>query len=443
MSPYLRGDRFLYFSFDTFQSNRYKVVEMDQNLKQFYFFSEFLNRKIHAPTEKRVGKVIDLVAERADPYPLVLGMVIQAKGKKRFFLPWEKIIQVEPKIVLPKEELLDLNTFLVARDVILLRDEVMDKQIVDTYGAKVVRVNDLHFLNVESRLRLVHVDVGFRGLMRRVGWERSADRVLAWLFSYKLPNQFISWKYVQLLSGSDLLHLSVSQKKLSHLHPADLADIIEDLSGRERSAIFHALDPETAAETLEEIDPKIQKTLIETIPLEKASDIVEEMSPSDAADLLGGLPEERAEEILEGMEQERAEDVRELLVHPDESAGGLMTTAYLSLTPDVTVEAAISKLRAEAPNLDIIDYIYVVDEEEALQGVISIRDLLTAQSNQPLSEIQTPRVVSVKLDEDQNEVIDAFAKYGFRALPVLDEANHLKGVISFRSVLDVLAPDAG
>jgi Mg/Co/Ni transporter MgtE len=319
----------------------------------------------------------------------------------------------------------------------------MDKQIVDTFGAKVVRVNDLHFLRVDSHLRLVHVDVGFRGLMRRVGWEKFVDQALRWLFSYDLPNQFISWKYVQLLSGSDLLQLSVPQKKLSHLHPAELADIIEDLSGRERSAIFHALDTETAADALEEIDPKIQKALIETVTAEKASDIVEEMSLSDAVDLLADLPEERAEEILEGMEHEKAEDLRELLVHSDETAGGLMTTAFLSLNPGVTVETAIARLRAEAPNLDIIDYIYVVDEEEILQGVVSIRDLLTAQSHQLLSEIQTPRVVSVKPDEDQNEVVEAFAKYGFRALPVLDEQNHLKGVIGFRSVLDVLAPEAG
>jgi magnesium transporter len=415
---------------------------MDQNLKEFYFFSDFLNRKVYSPSGKRAGKVVDLVADRIEPYPMILGMVIQAKGKK-FYLPWERALQVEPRITLSEENLLDLKTFLSDRDVVLLRDEVMDKQIVDTYGAKVVRVNDLHVLKIDSRLRLVHVDVGFRGLMRRVGWERPTDQVLEWLFSYKLPNQFISWKYVQLLSGSDLLHLSVSQKKLSHLHPADLADIIEDLSGRERSAIFHALDPETAAETLEEIDPKIQKALIETIPVEKASDIVEEMSPSDAVDLLADLPEERAEEILDGMEQERAEDLRELLVHPEETAGGLMTTAYLSLTAEMTVDTAIARLKAEAPNLDIMDYIYIVDEEEILQGVVSIRDLLTAQSHQPLSEIQFPRVVSVKLDEDQNEVVEAFAKYGFRALPVVDEENHLKGVISFRNVLDVLAPDAG
>ena len=415
---------------------------MDQNLKEFYFFSEFLNRRVYNTSRQKVGKIVDLVAERAEPYPMIIGMMVRTKGRKRY-LPWEKIIQIEPQFALSEMDLLDLKPSFPEKDTILLHEEVMDKQIVDTFGAKVVRVNDLHFLRVDSRLRLVHVDVGFRGLMRRVGWEKLVDQALRWFFSYILPNQFISWKYVQLLSGSDLLHLSVSQKKLSHLHPADLADIIEDLSGRERSAIFYALDAETAAEALEEIDPKIQKALIETISVEKASDIVEEMSPSDAADLLADLTEERAEEILEGMEQEKAEDLRELLVHSDETAGGLMTTAYLSLPPGVTVETAIVRLKAEAPNLDIMDYIFIVDEEEILQGVISIRDLLTAHSTQTLAEIQSGRVVSVNPDEDQHEVVEAFAKYGFRALPVVDEGGHLKGVIGFRSVLDVLAPEAG
>jgi magnesium transporter len=415
---------------------------MNQSIKEFYFFSDFLNRRVFNPSGQKLGKISDLVAERGEPYPMIIGIVIRRKGKK-FYLAWEKIRQIEPTLTLSEGELILPKPSLPSQDLVLLQEEVMDKQIVDTFGAKVVRVNDLHFLRVDSRLRLVHVDVGFRGLMRRVGWEKAVDQALQWLFSYNLPNQFISWKYVQLLSGSDLLQLSVSQQKLSHLHPADLADIIEDLSSRERSAIFHALDTETAADALEEIDPKIQKALIEMIPLEKASDIVEEMSPSEAADLLADLPEERAEEILEGMEQEKAEDLRELLVHPEETAGALMTTAYLSLNPGMTVETAIARLKAEAEHLDIIDYVYVVSEEEILLGVVSIRDLLTAQSHQSLSEILAPRIVSVKLDEDQNEVVEAFAKYGFRALPVVDEKDHLRGVIGFRSVLDVLAPDAG
>ncbi|OGP64803.1 MAG: hypothetical protein A2170_04435 [Deltaproteobacteria bacterium RBG_13_53_10] len=417
---------------------------MDQNLRDFYFFSEFLSRRVFDVSGRKLGKISDLIAERAEPYPMIIGLMVRTreKGKKQY-LPWEKIARIEPRITVFEDKSLLPKASLSERNVILLQEEVMDKQIVDTHGAKVVRVNDLHFLRINSNLRLVHVDVGFRGLMRRVGLEGAMDQALRFLFSYDLPNQFISWKYVQLLSGSDLLQLSVSQKKLSHLHPADLADIIEDLSGRERSAIFHALDTETAAEALEEIDPKIQKALIETISIEKASDIVEEMSPSDAVDLLADLPEERAEEILDGMEQEKAEDLRELLVHSEETAGGLMTTAYLSLTPATTVETAIARLKVEAPTLDIVDYIYVVDEEEVLQGVVSIRDLLTAQSQQTLSEIRATRVVHVTLDEDQQEVVEAFAKYGFRALPVVDEANRLRGVIAFRSVLDVLAPDAG
>ncbi len=403
-----------------------------------------MNQKIFGPSGQRMGKIIDLVVERAEPYPRLLAFVIRAGGKeKRLFLSWEKVARLEPKMTLAGEGTLMPGLSLPEKDYILLREEVMDKQIVDTFGAKVVRVNDLHFLRMDSHLRLVHVDVGFRGLMRRVGWERGVDRALRWLFSYDLPNQFISWKYVQLLSGSDLLQLSVSQKKLSHLHPADLADIIEDLSSRERSAIIHALDTETAADALEEIDPKIQKSIIETIPVEKASDIVEEMSPSDAADLLGDLPEEKAEEILEGMEQEKAEDLRELLVHPEETAGGLMTTAYLALSGELTVEAGMARLRSESSELDIIDYVFVVDTEEVLQGVVSIRDLLTAQPQQTLSELLPSRVVSVKQTENQKEVVEAFAKYGFRALPVVDDENKLRGVISFRSVLEVLAPDAG
>jgi magnesium transporter len=426
-----------------FESATVKYPMIDQGLKEFYFFSDFLNRRVCDSSGVSVGKVVDVVAERAEPYPMIIGLVVKRKGRAgQSYLPWEKIARIEPMVTSSEETLQASEALLPEKDIVLLR-EVMDKQIVDTFGAKVVRVNDLHFLRMNAHLRLVHVDVGFRGLMRRVGWERLVDRVLRWLFSYELPNQFISWKYVQLLSGSDLLQLSVSQKKLMHLHPADLADIIEDLSGRERSAMFHALDPETAADALEEIDPKIQKSLIEETPVEKASDIVEEMSPSDAADLLADLPEEKAEEILEGMEKEKAEDVRELLVHPDETAGGLMTTGFLSLNPKVTVETAIARLKAEASELDIIDYVYVVDEEEIFQGVVSIRDLLTAQLQQPLSEIQSQRLISVTLGEDQKEVIEAFAKYGFRALPVVDEENHLRGVIGFRSVLDVLAPEAG
>jgi len=176
---------------------------MNTSLKDFYFFSHFLNRKVYDASNRRVGKIVDLVAERTETYPMVMGIVIRPTRKnEKAYLPWEKILCLEPQVTLTVEEAAIPKAPLSERDGVWLREEVMDKQIVDTFGAKVVRVNDLHLLRIDSHLRLVHVDVGFRGLMRRVGWERFVDQVLHWLFSYELPNQFISWKYVQLLSGS-------------------------------------------------------------------------------------------------------------------------------------------------------------------------------------------------------------------------------------------------
>ena len=158
---------------------------MNQNLKEFYFFSNFVNRSVFNPSGQKMGKISDLVAERAEPYPMIIGMVIHAKGKgKKFFLPWEKILQIEPRIILSENELTLPKPSLPAHDIILILEEVMDKQIVDTFGAKVVRVNDLHFLRVDSRLRLVHVDVGFRGLMRRVGWEKVIWGSIRRIFSH-------------------------------------------------------------------------------------------------------------------------------------------------------------------------------------------------------------------------------------------------------------------
>jgi magnesium transporter len=414
--------------------------------KDFYFLSEFLARKLYQPDGNCFGRVVDLVAERAEPYPVVTGLMIRrgVRGPKAF-LPWSAVSRIDPQLMLSPDSIQRSEAPEHGGKTVFLREDVLDKQIVDTFGAKVVRVNDLQFLCLESRqLRLVHVDVGFRGLMRRVGWKNWISAVLHWLFAYELPDHFIPWKYVQLLSGSGPLHLSVSQKKLGQLHPAELADILEDLGGRDRSAIFHALDTETAADTLEEIDdPKLQKALIETVTVEKASDIIEEMSPADAVDLLADLPQDTADEILDGMEAGWADDLRELLVHPEETAGGMMTTAYLGLAPDVTAAGAWQRLRDEADHLEVIDYVYVVNGEEVLQGVVSIRDLLTSLPQKRLAEIQSSRLVTVAPDSDKDEAVELLAKYGFKALPVVDEQNHLEGVISFRSALEVLAPDAG
>lgn len=326
---------------------------------------------------------------------------------------------------------------------LLLKETLLDKQVVDTDGAKIRRVNDLQFLMANKILYLVHVDVGFRGLLRRVGLEKPIGFILRKLFDYVMTDQLISWKFVQPVSSPDLLRLTVAQNRLAQLHPADLADIIEELNIHQRSAVFRSLDVETAAETLEETDPKIQVSLIEGLSTANASDIIEEMSLSEAADLLGDLSQERVEGILKEMERDAAEDMKELLAHPEEKAGGLMTTSYLSFAPAVTAGEAMEKIRLEAEDMDLIYYVYVVDGQEHLLGVLSLRDLLVAPPATILSDLMDTRVVAVHIEEKKEQIADDFAKYGILAMPVVDDNNSLKGVILFKNLLEVVAPKLG
>jgi Mg/Co/Ni transporter MgtE len=239
------------------------------------------------------------------------------------------------------------------------------------------------------------------------------------------------------------LRLNIAQNRLSQIHPADLADILEDLDIRQRAAVFQALDKETAAETLEETDPKIQVSLITDLNSAQASDIIEEMSLSEATDLLADLPKAKAEGILKEMEKDIAEDVKELLTHPEKEAGGMMTTSFLSFRPRVTVSQAMENIRKEGEDVDMFYYVYITDEEEHLLGVVALRDLLLASPDTILTDIMDTRVISVKLDDKDETIADHFAKYGVTAIPVVDDEDKLQGIIMFKNLLEVVAPHLG
>jgi CBS domain-containing protein len=323
---------------------------------------------------------------------------------------------------------------------ILLRKGLLDKQIVDTAGAKVVRVNDLHLHRRNGNLVLARVDVGMRGLLRRLGLLRVTAAVIQWLFGYTLPDNLIAWRLVQPVGSQDILRLKFSQTRLARLHPADLADIIEDLDRPERDRVFRALDIEVAAEVLEEADPKVQVQLIQQMSAEKASDVLEQMSPSEATDLLQELEEPHAQSLLQEMEPEAAQDVRCLLTHDEETAGGMMTTTFFSQPPHATVEQALEALRREAGDLDVIYYIYVEDSQGQLVGAVNLRELLTSDPQAPLESIMVKRVVTAALDDKKSDIADLFAKYGLRALPVVDKEGRIHGVIRFKSLLEAVAP---
>jgi Mg/Co/Ni transporter MgtE len=240
-----------------------------------------------------------------------------------------------------------------------------------------------------------------------------------------------------------LLRLNITQNRLGKIHPADLADILEEMDIKQRAAVFKALDVETAAETLEETDSKVQVSLINDLNSAEASDIIEEMSLSEAADLLGDLPKAKAEGILNEMEKDIADDVKELLTHPEREAGGMMTTSYLSFRPSTTVKETLEKFRQEAEDVDLVYYVYVTDDDERLLGVVTLRDLILADQDNKLEDLMDERVISVKLDDKDDTIAEHFAKYAVTAIPVVDENERMQGTIIFKNLLEVVAPHLG
>jgi Mg/Co/Ni transporter MgtE len=325
----------------------------------------------------------------------------------------------------------------------LLRDFLLDKQIVDVHGAKVERVNDLLFIQGDTRLKLVQVDVGLRGILRRLGLENAVVRFCEWFFDYTLKEKFIAWNYVQPLADPDRLKLQVAQSSLDRLHPADLADIIEDMDVHERAAVVESLNEEVLADALEEMDPRVQVAIMRGLEPEKAADILEEMSPDEAADLIADLPSETVDGIFREMDHEYQRTVKDLLAHEEDEAGGLMSTQYMALPPDKTIVDALAHIRQNAHRVDVIYYVYVVDKESRLLGVVNLRELLSNEIFTPLEKIMNPRIISAKLDDDAQEVADLFGKYGFRAIPVVDDEDRIMGVIRFKALVEIVAPHLG
>jgi magnesium transporter len=407
-------------------------------------FCDFLGNRIVDQQGHALGRVVDLVADLREHDPPVTGLILSGPHKRRQHLSWTWVQEVLPDSIKVRAGAVDsLSAVAVLPGEILLRKGLLDKQIVDTGGAKVVRVNDLQLRQHNGHLVLSKVDVGMRGLLRRLGLLRATAAFMEWLFGYAMPDNLVAWRLVQPVGSQDILQLKFSQTRLARLHPADLADIIEDLDRPERDRVFRALDIGMAAEVLEEADPRVQVQLIQHMPTEKVSDVLEQMSPSEATDLLQELEEPHAETLLQEMEPEAAQDVRCLLTHDEETAGGMMTTSFFSQPPLATVNQALEALRHEASDLDVIYYIYVEDQQGKLVGAVNLRELLTADPQASLESIMVKRVVSATLEDKKSDIADLFAKYGLRALPVIDQDGRIHGVIRFKSLLEAVAPHLG
>jgi magnesium transporter len=419
---------------------------MEQTSKMFLFLAEILNLEIVDSEGKLIGKVADLKATLGELFPKIAAICVRGKrDKKLFSLDWEAVDTIGENVIrLKKEKAANLLPLEMKEKEILLKEEILDKQVMDTMGAKVERVNDVHLLLSEGELRVVHVDYGVRGIFRRLGWIRWVDLLTNWLFAYEIPDKLISWKYIQPLASDPTqkaLKLNVTVKKMHEIHPSDLADILEELGKQQRTAVFKSLDVETAADALEEVDPKFQVSLIESAAEPRASDILEEMAPDEAVDLLLSLPEEKKEKLVLGMEKEKREKLRELLKFREGTAGSIMTTEFISLMEDKTVEEAIEKFKESSLPLETISYIYATNNLDQLVGVLTLRNLILSHPETPLTELMNKDVIIVKIEDDVDKVAEIFKKYKFMALPVVDEKEHLKGIITLRDAVDATFPE--
>jgi sporulation protein YlmC with PRC-barrel domain len=324
-----------------------------------------------------------------------------------------------------------------------LRQDLVDRQIIDVSGRKVVRVNDVDLewmgKGAAHLLRVAEVEVGLRGAFRRV-FKGLLPRATLETLSRKFRPSGIPWQFVDVIEVDPArrVKLRIEYARLAEMHPSDLAEILEDLAPAGRQAVFTSLDEEVAAETLEEVEPKLQKVLLEKLGEEKIADIVEEMDPGAAADLLAELPEDQSDAILEEMEPEERQEVSELLEFDENSAAGCMTTDFIHLGMDATVAQAVQALHSFDGDPDSVTEVYLLDEKEVLHGAISLARLVMAQPDARLNVLAEPRVLSCPADLNQNELAEMFDKYNLHALPVVDAQGRMVGVVQADQVVSFL-----
>jgi len=405
------------------------------------YLSQAIGRPVLDRQGEPIGKVADLIVAVGDRYPPVTGLVV-ATDRRQIFVPWSAVSAFDLAGARLSTTTIDIDKFRQRPNEIRLRQDLMDKQIVDIDGRKVVRVNDLRLDEIEGKLHLVAVDVGAAGLFRRLGFE-GAYRTIARNLRLPVYERYIDWEDVDPVETSIAsIKLRVPHAGLAELHPSDLATIIDQLAPKDRAGVLASLNDEDAADVFEEMEPETQVEIIEDLDPARAADILEEMSPDDAADLVQDLSDETREEILALMERDEAEELGELLSYPEDTAGGMMTTEFVTIPASLTAQQAIDRLCEMEPDAETIYYVYVLDAEERLVGVLSLRDLIVSQPSNAIRDVMIPEPVTVDVLAGEDEVAEVVAHYNLLAVPVTDPDHHLVGIVTVDDAMDAILPDA-
>ncbi len=397
------------------------------------YLTELLSKNVFDKDNQKLGKIKDVVISPDKTYPKIEAIKIKANGEY-YFIPSSYIEDINTTKVLLTTPLEDIRQYPKQDSQIKLSRDILDRQVVDMEGSKIRRVNDVEISYKNGNYYIIGVDIGVNGLFRRLGMGKFSKKIHP-------EDNIISWKDIDSLDFTNL-KLKVSKNKLTRLHPADIAEIVDDLGISDSMSILNSLDDESAADAFEEISPEKQKTILTEMEEKEAADLVDEMSPDDAADLLASISDEKKEEILDLMDPEESQELRELLEYPENTAGGIMTTEYASVIGNQSTGDVMKEIRKIADDVETLYYIYILSSDEHLEGVVTIRELLLSSDDTDIYDYMNKDLVSVNVNEEENEVAKIIAKYNLIALPVLDDEEKMKGIITVDDAIDIILPTA-
>lgn len=408
-----------------------------------FYLSRVIGKRVYDANGKFVGIVKDLLVESdssnyTSGHPAVNGIMLKCKNRIGFYAFQNFTVEkINGKIKIICNQLSELSENHINNDLYLV-DSVLDKQIIDLNGRKLVRVNDVRLVTLVNGTYAVAVDIGIEGLLRRIGIAKPL-KFTASLFKASVPAKFILWEDVETIDSSNSnIKLSKSYKKLQTLHPSDLADIIEDLGRTASAEVFSALDDEQAADVLEELDVETQIHIIKSLPIEKVADVLDKMPADEVADIFDALGDEKVELLLNEMEKDTSQEVRELLDYPDHAVGSIMSTEVLSFNKNSSIEEVFVVLRTQKPETESLYNLFVTNESDVLIATFSIRDLVVSEPDTKISQIMKPSPVRLYDDQEIDEIAEFVSKYNMLAIPVVDRNEVLQGMVVIDDVIDDL-----
>lgn len=409
------------------------------------YLSQMLGEPVVDAAGEKIGVVSDLAISTGEVFPRITSLAFKGPGNVPFMISWRKYVDRfndDEGVVLAVNAPDIRFSYLQPTEVLLARD-LMNRQIVDTQGMKVVRVNDLKLSPSGTQLRLLGAEVGVRGILRGLHpLIEHAAVCISKLFHHRLDEQIIAWNYMDLLDR-DLseVQLSVTHRRLDELHPADVADILEQLDPQQRAAVFEHLDESSRTEAISELEDDVQAEFLDDLDDVTAARLIGDMDPDDAADIVRDLSYEKAETLLRLMGMDDADQIRRLLGFKDGTAGGMMTTQFVSMESDATVRETISVLRDLPEDFPTVHYVYAVDDYGKLVGVLSMRTLVLSADDAPLADIMYSDLITVTPDVEEDQVVEDIFKYDIPAMPVVDERGAMLGIITTEDAWDAIEED--